>query len=226
MDRRINEDQAPDAVLIGRVQRGQIEAFNQLVLRHQATAYNVAYRVLGDSGAAADATQDSFVKAYQRCRQYRGDEGSFKGWLLRIVVNTCYDVLRRERRSGPQGVALDAEEDAAEWHSALRDPAERPEEHVLRNELAARLEAAIMRLPADQRIVLVLSDVEGYQYGEIAGLVGVPIGTVKSRLARARARVRDVIRYEDQVLSRPSPPGRPRGERRPAEWSPAGSRIE
>jgi len=202
--------ETPDEVLVGHVQRGQLDAYNLLVLRHQATAFNVAYRILGDTGSAADATQDAFLKAYQRAHQFRGNGSSFKGWLLRIVVNTCYDVLRSERRRSANSVSIDEEEDASEWHDALRDPAARPDELVLQKELEEQLQAAIGRLPVDQRAILVLSDVEGYQYHEIAEMLGVPIGTVKSRLSRARSRVRDIILREREEAPHREPSARPR----------------
>ena len=195
----------PDEVLVGHVQRGQLDSYNLLVLRHQATAYNVAYRILGDTGSAADATQDAFLKAYQRVHQFRGNGSSFKAWLMRIVANTCYDVLRSERRHNAGSVSLDEEEDASEWHDALRDPAARPDELVLQKELDQQLQAAIGRLPADQRVILVLSDIEGYQYHEIAEMIGAPIGTVKSRLSRARSRVRDIVLREREEAPRGAP---------------------
>ena len=88
-----------EAALIAAAQKGHLPSFNQLILHYQSLAYNVAYRVMGDNELAADATQDAFIKAFQRLDQYRG--GSFKAWLLRIVTNTCYDVLRARRRRPP-----------------------------------------------------------------------------------------------------------------------------
>ena len=207
--RNIGPD-TPDEVLIEHVQRGELDAYNILVLRHQSTAFNVAYRILGDTGSAADATQDAFVKGYQRAHQFRGNGSSFRAWLMRIVANTCYDVLRSERRHNANSVSIDEEEEASEWHDALRDPAARPDELVLQKELEQQLQAAIGRLPADQRIILVLSDIEGYQYHEIAEMLGVPIGTVKSRLSRARSRVRDIILREREEAPHRAPSARPR----------------
>ncbi len=165
----------------------QPHAFNQLVMAYQSLAYSVARRVLSDPDLAADATQDAFVKAYRKLDQYRG--GSFKAWLLRIVINTCYDRLRALRRR--PACSLDDLVEQPDRAAILVDPAESPEHHVLRRELRGQIEQAIADLPADQRLVIVLSDIEGYNYHEISDLVGIPLGTVKSRIARGRARLRD-----------------------------------
>ena len=186
--------------------RGRLDAFNQLVLRHQALAYGVAHRMLGNPDDAADATQEGFIKAYRRLDQYRGGGTSFRAWLMRIVVNTCYDMLRSSMRSRRRQSALivnfDPDSGEDEWGGNLQDPSERPEEYVLRREVAERLQMVIYSLPADQRMVLILSDIEGLPYTEIANIIGAPIGTVKSRLSRARGRVRDAIEPRQPGLAR------------------------
>jgi len=182
-----------DEILVDRARQGKLDAYNQLVLRYQGLAYSVAHRMLGDSDSAADATQDSFIKAYKRLDQYHGHGTSFRSWLMRIVVNTCYDVLRSRRRHSERIVSFDLDCGDDDWSSILRDPGERPEEYVLRREDGERVLAAIEALPADQRAVLILSDIEGLPYNEIADITGVPVGTVKSRLSRARARARELI---------------------------------
>ncbi len=172
-------------------QGGDLAAFNRLVLTYQALAYNVAYRMLGDPEAAADATQDSLLKAYRRPSQYRG--GGFQAWLLRIVTNTCLDVRRAAHRHpcnrlpGP---------DAADYDRRWRAREESPEEHMLRMELGERLQQALDRLPDEQRVAVVLHDMEGCSYEEMAEIAGVQLGTAKSRLSRARARLRDLLEAE------------------------------
>lgn len=188
-----------EPALIAAAQRGDLPAFNQLILHYQGLAYNVAYRIVGDADLAADATQDGFVKAFQRLNQYRG--GSFKAWLLRIITNTCYDVLRARRRRPTSSLEREDEDGAdAEHDNRLLDPGERPDAYVMRRELAEALQAAIQRLPPDQRTTLVLSDIEGLDYNEIAAATGVALGTVKSRLSRARARLRDLLLVHKELL--------------------------
>ncbi len=199
-----------DKVLIDRARGGRLDAYNQLVLRHQALAYGVAHRMLGNADAAADATQDSFLKAYKRLDQYRGGGTSFRAWLMRIVVNTCYDMLRSQRRHSARVVSIDLDCGDDEWSSNLQDPGERPEDYVLRREVAERLEAAIDSLPVDQRTVLILSDVEGLPHNEIADIIRTPVGTVKSRLSRARARVRHIIQARQPGLAPGSSTSAPR----------------
>ncbi len=178
-----------EQALIASARAGDPHAFNVLVQGYQDIAYNVAYRVLGQPDAAADATQDAFLAAYQALAAYRG--GSFKAWLLRIVTNSCYDQLRQKKRR-PQTSLEDMVEDA-DYAVALTDPGESPEEALLRQDLAEALEAGIARLPLDQRVTLVLSDVQGLSYDEIAEATGASLGTVKSRLSRARSRLRDYV---------------------------------
>lgn len=178
-----------EQALIASASAGNPHAFNALAYAYQDMAYNVAYRVLGQPDAAADATQDALLSAYRALPAFRG--GSFKAWLLRIVTNACYDQLRKRKRR-PQTSLEDMVEDA-DYAAALTDPSESPEQALMRHELATTLEAAIAKLPTDQRLVLVLSDIEGLSYDEIAVSTGASLGTVKSRLSRARARVRDYL---------------------------------
>jgi RNA polymerase sigma-70 factor (ECF subfamily) len=185
-----------EPALIAAAQRGDLPAFNQIILHYQGLAYNVAYRILGDGDSASDATQDGFIKAFQRLNQYRG--GSFKAWLLRIVTNTCYDILRAHKRRPT--TSLEKEDEDPEHDGRLQDPAERPDAYVLRHELAVAIQAAIGKLPPDQRATLVLSDIEGLDYQEIADATGVALGTVKSRLSRARARLRDLLLAQGELL--------------------------
>lgn len=183
--------------LIARAQKGDIDAFNDLVYHYQDMAYNVAYRVLGNENAASDATQDAFIKAYKALHQYRG--GSFKAWLLRIVTNCCYDLLRTHQRR-PSTPIDDLVED--EEHSdLLKDTGdESPEDWVDREELGRLIQRGLEQLPPDQRTVVVLSDIEGMPYEEIAAVTSVALGTVKSRLSRARAKLREFLTERQEQL--------------------------
>lgn len=187
-----------EADLIAQAQRGHLPAFNQLILHYQSLVYNVAYRVMGDEVLAEDATQEAFLKAYQRVHQYRG--GSFKAWLLRIVTNTCYDALRARRRRPTVSLEKDDEEEDADYNSWLVDRSEHPDSFVMRQELAEVIQEAIGRLPPDQRTALILADIEGLDYQEIADAMGIALGTVKSRLSRARAKMRDMLMAHQELL--------------------------
>jgi len=186
-----------EARTIKAAQQGSISAFNQLVMAYQGTAYNVAYRVIGDRDAAADACQDALLKAYKAINQYRG--GSFKSWLMRIVTNTCYDQIRYKSRR-PANSLEDMTENSGADSVKLVNGNERPEERVLRGELNNLLQVGISQLPEDQQIVLVLNDVQGFSYQEIAEIIDQPLGTVKSRLSRARRRLRDFLLQQQELL--------------------------
>jgi RNA polymerase sigma-70 factor (ECF subfamily) len=177
-------------------QKGDLAAFNRLVMAYQGMAYNVAYRIVGDADAAADACQEAFLSAFRGIQGFRG--GSFKSWLLRIVTNACYDQLRyRGRRPAD---SLDEMEDDSEHSPRLVNGHERPEEYTLRRELNDLIEEGIKTLPPDQRVVLVLSDVQGFAYQEIAEITDTSLGTIKSRLSRARAKLRDYLMEHQELL--------------------------
>jgi RNA polymerase sigma-70 factor (ECF subfamily) len=183
--------------LIQAAKRGDVESFNRLVLAHQDTAYTVAYRIMGDPDSAADATQEAFISAFRKLHQFRGD--SFKPWVMRIVTNACYDELRRRKRRPAESI-----EDMHELHPAadghLHNHHENPESHAQRSELSDAIQQCIDALPDEQRIVAVLADVEEYAYQEIADITGLALGTVKSRLSRARGRLRDCLQAVRELL--------------------------
>lgn len=183
--------------LIQAAQRGNLDAFNELVLRLQTQVYNVAYRIMGDEDSAADATQEAFIAAYRAIGSYRG--GSFRAWLMRIVTNACYDELRRRKRRPVSSLEALSVVDAAPGET-LVNGAEDPEAYAQRQDLNRSIQTGLQTLPPEQRLALVLSDVQGYNYEEIAGITGVSLGTVKSRLSRARAKMRDYLWAQGELL--------------------------
>jgi RNA polymerase sigma-70 factor (ECF subfamily) len=166
-----------------------LDFFNQLILEHQDLIYNQAYRILGDHQAAEDAAQEAFILAYRKFHTYHG--GSLRAWLLRIVTNLCYDEFRRQSRV--RLVPLEPvdrygeEIESPDW---LTDSSATPEELAAGSELRASIQKHLEKLPLKNRIALVLIDVQGLDYAEAAEVMGCPIGTVKSRLARARLQMR------------------------------------
>lgn len=177
-----------------------MNAFNELVVKYQRLAYSVAYRMLQNEESAADAVQDSFLKAYRALAGFKG--GLFKSWLLRIVVNTCYDVLRVQQRYTTEPIDEDPVEGQDEVRVAhqLVDQAESPDAYVERMELSSFIELGIRALPPDQRLVLTLCDIHGYAYEEIAEITGYPMGTVKSRISRARTKLREYLLEHPELL--------------------------
>ena len=178
---------ATEADRIEAAQNGNTVAFNQLVIAYQELAFNVALRLLGNADTAADVTQDAFLSAYRHLDQFKG--GSFRSWLLRIITNASYDVLRSTHHK--KGQSLDELTEDSTFD--VPDPGELPETITLRRELVEKVQAGISILPLDQRAVLVLYDIHGLSYEEIAATLDINLGTVKSRLSRARLRLRDYL---------------------------------
>lgn len=190
-----------EAALIKLANKGDLDAFNRLVLAYQDLAFNVAFRVMGEEAGAADATQEAFISAYKGIRRFRG--GSFRSWLLRIVTNACYDELRRRKRRPAISLeALVSEPDLVETEVApsFATRPELPEQAAERSELHQAIQDCLMDLPEDFRTVAVLVDVQEFDYQEVADVIGKPLGTVKSRLARARARLRDCLQNYAELL--------------------------
>jgi RNA polymerase sigma-70 factor (ECF subfamily) len=184
-----------EPALIREAQQGDLNAFNGLVLQYQTTVYNLAYRIMGEGDSASDAAQEAFISAYKNLGRYRG--GSFKAWLLRIVTNACYDELRRRKRRPAASLeALTVVEKGpdADSEASLVSQDESPEDLAQRHQLAQEIQACLNALPEDMKAVVVMSDVMGMDYNEIAASTGAALGTVKSRLSRARARMRDCLR--------------------------------
>ena len=168
------------------------------MLAYQQQVYNLAYRIMGDEASASDATQEAFISAWRHIGGFRG--GSWKSWLLRIVTNACYDELRRVKRRPASSLESLYVEDPTPDAELPPSQLESPEAFTQRRELNRAIQASIAQLPPDQRIVLVLSDMQGMSYEEIAEITGVNLGTIKSRLSRARARLRDLLMKHKELL--------------------------
>jgi RNA polymerase sigma-70 factor (ECF subfamily) len=181
--------------LISRSQAGDLQAFNDLVELYQRSVFNLALRMLGSAETAEDATQDTFVSAYRAIARFRG--GSFKAWVFKIAANSCRDKMRSARRASVTSLDnLIAE--AGDF--IADDDTESPEDYAERRELGRLLADSLARLPEDQRLVVMLSDVQGLSYEEIAQVTGASLGTVKSRLNRARSRLRDLLLQRGELL--------------------------
>jgi RNA polymerase sigma-70 factor (ECF subfamily) len=184
-----------EAAVIARAASGDRTAFAQLMEHYQSACYGLAWRLLNDADQAADATQDAFMHAYRAIGSYRG--GIFRSWLLRITANASYDILRRAQRR-PTSQLPDAEAGAPE----LPDPAAvNPVAEATRSELYRHLEVALRRLPEDQRTAVVLCDVYGMDYNEVAAMTQSALGTVKSRIHRGRLRLRELMAEHRELFT-------------------------
>jgi RNA polymerase sigma-70 factor (ECF subfamily) len=188
-----------ESALIHAAQHGDLDAFNTLVLAYQDILFNTALRILGDEEQAADAVQEAFLSAFRALNSYRG--GSFRAWLLRTVTNACYDELRRKKRRPTTPLepeTADGEEvESPRW---LTDPHASPEESLDQAELEHAIQHCLENLPTDFRAVVVLADIQGLDYAEVAAVVKKPLGTIKSRLARARLRLRECLQDFRELL--------------------------
>ncbi len=188
-----------ESALIRDAQHGSLDAFNTLVLHYQDMIFNTALRILGDDDQAADAAQDTFLSAFRNLKAFRG--GSFKAWLLRTATNLCYDELRRRKRRPSIPLELETDEgeemESPRW---LADPNLSPEQEAEADELEHAIQHCLDALPTEFRTVVVLADIQGLDYTEVAASVRVPLGTVKSRLARARLRLRECLQGFAELL--------------------------
>lgn len=190
-----------ETALIRSAIKGDLDAFNRLALAYQQMAYNLACRMLNDDDLAEDATQTAFISAYRSLKSYRG--GSFRSWLLRIVTNACYDELRRMQRHPTSALEPVSEADQQEMESPawMEDQnAPDPQENLESAELEHAIQHCLEKLPKEFRAVVVMVDIEGLEYEEAAHSASVPLGTVKSRLTRARLRLRDCLRGFGELL--------------------------
>jgi RNA polymerase sigma-70 factor (ECF subfamily) len=188
-----------EIVLIQAAKGGDLDSFNRLVLAYQDMIYSHAFRMIGEEESADDATQTTFISAYNHLSSFRG--GSFKAWLLRIVTNACYDELRRRKRRPTVPLEpLDDTGEEVESASWMVDPADQPEERIQRVELQRAIQHCLDRLPDEFRSTVVMVDVQGLDYFEASQAIGKPIGTIKSRLARARLRLRDCLNGFAELL--------------------------
>ncbi|GAC1624564.1 MAG: sigma-70 family RNA polymerase sigma factor [Ktedonobacteraceae bacterium] len=192
--------------LIARSQRGDANAFNQLILHYQQTIYGVVFRMLGDADVAADVTQDAFLAAFRHIASFRNGS-SLRAWLLRIASNLACDHWRRTSRHPAESLEVLSDED--EPHSASdltalietgRD--KNPEAHLLNQELQELIQRGLQELPLDQRVAVVLCDIQGLAYDEIAETTQASLGTVRSRIARGRARLRTYLYQHRELLPR------------------------
>ena len=187
-------DEKELATLVEEAKGGRLDAFNHLVAEYQTSVYNLAFRMLTDPAVAEDVAQDTFVAAFRKIHTFH--TGNFRAWLMRIAANACRDHLRSARVR--RNVSLEALEESPSF--VVTDTGGTPEAYALRRELVGMIQETLGRLPADQRLAVVLVDVQEYSYGEAAQIMGVPIGTVKSRLSRGRLTLRDHLLAQRELL--------------------------
>ncbi len=224
-------ERAREADLVARAAAGDGEAFAELVQPFEPKVYNLAYRMCGNHDDAYDLAQEAFLKVYRAIGRFKG-ESSFSTWLYRVVANTCLDQIRRQKRSGVVASLDDpVDTDSGALQREVADSTFEPEEVTLRTEVAAEIQAAVDRLPPDHRLAILLRDYDDLPYEDIARIMNCSLGTVKSRISRARAALRERLGQRELLNTAgvysidPGRAGQKPPVTRPAVGHPGGSRA-
>ena len=186
-----------DEELVARAQGGDVESFNQLIVRWERPIYALAYRVIGKEEDARDVCQDAFLRAYRALPGFKG-QAKFSSWLYRIALNLCRDWIRRQRRAPVSQMPEDA--DATEL-AAETGPVESIEDLVARREMSAIVERAMSALSEEQRTAIILKEYHGMTFQEIADMQGCPLSTVKTRLYQGLSLLRRHLEQEGQLTA-------------------------
>ena len=194
-----------EAKIIRAVVDGNTNAFEDLVLEYQKQVYHIALKMTGNEEDAFDLSQEAFLKAFRSLSTFRGEAG-FGSWLYRMTANLCIDFLRKKKRQGGQIISLDAEEEDRR-PTELPDLRYEPQNALEKKEVQEKVRAGLERLPHEQKLILVLRDVEGFSYQEISDALKIELGTVKSRIYRARAHLARLLTEDGNFLKDPSSEG-------------------
>lgn len=181
-----------EKILLRRAIDGDIECFEQLIEKYQIKAYNIAFRILGNEEDAKDATQDAFIKIYHALRNFRGDS-SFYTWIYRIVTNTCYDFLKKRNKMYNISSLTNYDNSSEGELEDIPDESYEPEQIFDQKENITSVIECMKLLSTDHKTVLVLRDIQGFSYEDISEILNCSVGTVKSRINRARFKLKEII---------------------------------
>ncbi len=178
--------------LIEKSKNGDVKAFEDLISGYEKKVFNIVYRIVGDYNDAQDVSQEVFIKAFRAIGNFRG-KSSFYTWLYRIAVNECMDAMKARKKTTALSINAPVGDEDSGIAREIKDDGESLEEKVERNELRSIIEKALNRMPYEHRIMIVLRDVQGFSYEEIAAMLKCPAGTVKSRINRARRALKELL---------------------------------
>ena len=187
-----------ETALVARARRGDLEAFDALVATHQDRVFNLCLWLVGDRDDAADAAQDAFIRAYRFLPKFRGD-AAFGTWLGRIAVNVARDAAARRKRA-PKSLTKTNPEDGEDESQELASDDPAPSEVLLRRERQRVVRSALAGLHENHRVVLVLFELQGFAYEEVGQILQLPVGTVKSRIYRARTALREALDNQRELF--------------------------
>lgn len=188
----------PDEVLVSKSKNGDLDAFEELVRRYEGKVYGMAFRFMGNHADAMDLAQEGFIRLYQNLPGFRGDS-SFSTWMYRVVANACRDELRRRQRQ--RSVSLEEMADSAGGSIPVPSAEVSPEEAAERNELQEYVQMCLNSLSEEHRLILIMREIQGLSYDEIADTLDCSLGTVKSRLNRARHALKDRVAMHRELFN-------------------------
>ncbi len=186
-------------ILIKESQNGSIESFEKLIDKYQLLAFNIAYKMIGNREDASDAAQEALVKVFKSIKKFKGDS-SFSTWLYRIVTNTCIDMTRKNNKLKTYSLNNPIETEDGNIEREVRDEGNLPEDICEKKEINQKLHRAIGKLPEKYRVVIILRDIEDFTYDEISEITNITLGTVKSRISRARLMLKEILTEERELF--------------------------
>lgn len=192
-----------EKLLVAKSKKGDVAAFEELISGYEKKAYNIAYRMMGNEEDAKDMAQEAFIKIYKSIKNFR-EESSFSTWLYRIVTNVCLDEIRKRKRNETVPLEISIQNDDGAAHIELGADKETPDDIYERIEKRQLIFNAINSLSEDYKTVIVLRDVQGFGYEEIASMLNCSLGTIKSRINRARNALKDKLRYQLELYDKKS----------------------
>lgn len=186
-----------ETILIQKSQQGDMDAFEQLLLRYEKKVYTIAYKYMGNAEDASDLAQEALIKAYQSIGTFRG-ESSFATWIGRITANRCLDELRKRKRLQTTSLDEELELEEGSVQKEIASEKDTPEQHTIRQETVQYVQQKLAQMREEYRLVLVLRELEGHSYEDIAEMLNCSLGTVKSRISRARNYLKELVLADRQ----------------------------
>lgn len=188
-----------EKILVKKAQKDDMQAFEQLVDNYRNKVFNIAYRIIGNYEDASELAQEVFIRIYKALKKFKG-RSSFSTWVYSITKNVCYDEIRKRKNKKIVYLDNDIELEESKIKRQLKDEGPQPDEIIEKSEIGEIIQEAIQKLSFEHRIVIVLRDIQGYSYDEIAEIVNCPAGTVKSRISRARKSLKRILEENRELL--------------------------
>ena len=185
--------------LIKKIKKGDLDAFSELVLQYEKKAFSFAFRMLKDSAEAEDATQEAFLRVFDKINTFREDS-SFSTWFYTILNNICLDILRKQSRAVETVSIHQSDSENDEYELQLEDTTQSPHDKLQKKEAQKLLNTALLSLSEEHRAVIILRDINGFEYDEIAKILNISLGTVKSRISRARQALGKILENNRELF--------------------------